>query len=346
MSDWFNRNLNSYTMDDTRRSGNQCGVGRALIENFSHARSGASPLSIVGGVDIQGAKDWMVSLQKGGNHFCGGMLVAPNWVMSASHCTTSLFNLNDITANIGGVNLNNNKEFETFKIKQKHEHPSFDLVLLELEGSSKLSKPIAVNDNPNLPAGMDTTAIGWGKLGETKGVPNILQTVQLPLVSDEDCQKAYPFTFKSNKEICAGYKSGGKDACQGDSGGPLYVTRGGQDILLGATSWGEGCARAGKYGVWTKLANAKDWIKEIAPNVTFMNAANGATVAQTTTAENAGEAPTDNATDETYEPPVINPFQSIMNIVQEHYLTIIVIVLILIIIFKYTNQGKKLKKMF
>ena len=139
------------------------------------------------------------------------------------------------------------------------------MVLLQLDGKVKLSQPIAINTNRDLPAGMMVTAIGWGKLGERSGVPHILQTVDLPLVSNKECARAYPFTFKPNKEVCAGYKIGKKDACQGDSGGPLFKSTGAGDVLIGATSWGEGCARPGRYGVWTKLSNVIDWIKQKIP---------------------------------------------------------------------------------
>ena len=131
----------------------------------------------------------------------------------------------------------------------------------------KLSEPIAINVNKDLPAGMMVTAIGWGKLSEKGGVPDILQEVDLPLVSDKDCAKAYPFTFKADKEICAGYKEGKKDACQGDSGGGLFKKTAAGDVLIGCTSWGEGCARPGRYGVWTKLSNVIPWIQDKAPGV-------------------------------------------------------------------------------
>ena len=52
------------------------------------------------------------------------------------------------------------------------------------------------------------------------------------------------------------------DTCQGDSGGPIAMrTPGGQDVLLGLTSYGEGCASV-TPGVYAKVQDYLPWIKK------------------------------------------------------------------------------------
>ena len=68
--------------------------------------------------------------------------------------------------------------------------------------------------------------------------------------------------------LCAGYPQGGTDTCQGDSGGPLF----GRDAsgalkVVGATSFGEGCAQPGKPGVYARVGDSvlREWIRSAAP---------------------------------------------------------------------------------
>ena len=92
----------------------------------------------------------------------------------------------------------------------------------------------------------------------------MLQKVNVPLVSKAACNdKAAYGGDITDTMLCAGYKSGGKDSCQGDSGGPLVVTdANGETVLAGVVSWGEGCARANKYGIYSKVSSAISWIAD------------------------------------------------------------------------------------
>ena len=63
--------------------------------------------------------------------------------------------------------------------------------------------------------------------------------------------------------MCAGHKEGGVDACQGDSGGPLVWKTENGAILVGVVSFGEGCARELKYGVYTRVSDYADWVNKI-----------------------------------------------------------------------------------
>jgi secreted trypsin-like serine protease len=54
--------------------------------------------------------------------------------------------------------------------------------------------------------------------------------------------------------MCAA--ASGRDACQGDSGGPLFVPApGGRNVLIGTTSFGNGCAVPQYPGVYTRLSS-------------------------------------------------------------------------------------------
>ena len=122
---------------------------------------------------------------------------------------------------------------------------------------------------------------GWGYRQENKwtSLPDILQDAQVHLFLNETCEAAYTETDKNTGQIteyyereamsCFGHDEGGIDACQGDSGGPLICLEESSKIeshinpvLRGVVSWGEGCAREGKPGVYARVSKFTDWIHD------------------------------------------------------------------------------------
>ena len=96
---------------------------------------------------------------------------------------------------------------------------------------------------------------GWGHSAENGTYSEVLQENQIPIVSRQECNKEESYNGKvSERYLCAGYQEGGMDACQGDSGGPLVCQDGaGKWVLAGVVTWGEGCARPHKYGVYADV---------------------------------------------------------------------------------------------
>lgn len=230
---------------------------------------------IIGGT--QAAEDawpWMAALVTRGStpyngQFCGGALIHANWVLTAAHCLGGnidvVLGTNDLTASAS--------TYERIQVIQQIPHPNYnsdtednDVALLELAQVSAQT-PIAWNtDSAYNAAGLTSTVIGWGNtVYPGYSYPEMLMQVDVPIVSDAACSAAYPGEITSNM-LCAGYAAGGKDSCQGDSGGPLMVSIGsGSYVQVGVVSWGEGCALAGYYGVYTRVSNYAAWISSYVP---------------------------------------------------------------------------------
>jgi len=219
---------------------------------------------IVGGVEAaKGEFPFIVSLQGSYfGHFCGGSLIKKNWVLTAAHCVEGGYLKNVVT---GLINLKQTEGTEKFTVAQIIKHPKwdknnmdYDFALVKLSGDSKFT-PVALNSQ-EVAGGAGLVTTGWGTTSEGGSISNALLKVAVPAVTKETCEVAYPGGQITDRMICAGYEEGGKDSCQGDSGGPLLVG----SSLAGVVSWGEGCARPKKYGVYAKVNSEVAWINETA----------------------------------------------------------------------------------
>lgn len=98
------------------------------------------------------------------------------------------------------------------------------------------------------------------------GSPRLLQAVTL-VPKPQECAAANR-DYDPEVMLCAGLKKGGVDSCKGDSGGPLAaLDRNGQPFLVGVVSYGQGCARKGRYGVYARISAFGDFIGEHVPAI-------------------------------------------------------------------------------
>lgn len=225
---------------------------------------------IVGGTEAAaGEFPYIVSLHSSGKHFCGGSLIRPDWVLTAAHCISAPNARYEVL--IGLHDQKQQANAERRKIVKVIRHPQYnsqttdyDFALVKLDSASSFPT-VALNDaefdlkNESV---LSTTA-GWGvtKEGAWSTSP-VLMRVDVPLVDSELCNTNYNGAI-TDRMMCAGLDEGGKDSCQGDSGGPLVVKDSeGAVFLAGVVSWGHGCARPKKYGVYSKVSFALGWVNE------------------------------------------------------------------------------------
>ena len=234
------------------------------------------PLVVGGSVVDHKRYPWMAALVSASDQnassgqFCGGSLIAKNWVLTAAHCIENeTAGSTDVLVGQLDLNENNGQRVSASRIII---HPGYesngypDLALVELK--SPIQAPVISLPSRNNPAPNDgeiATVIGWGQISETGPYSDKLLETSLPIVDHNTCNRAYNNEIDQDSMVCAGTPSGDKDSCYGDSGGPLFVKRNDEYVQAGVVSFGEECGLAGVPGVYARVSSYYDWISGYAP---------------------------------------------------------------------------------
>ncbi|KAF4071452.1 hypothetical protein AMELA_G00273420 [Ameiurus melas] len=234
---------------------------------------------IIGGTSaMAGCHPWMAALYIG-DEFCAGSLISSCWVVSAAHC----FNRNPLLSAVRVVlgqhvfndSSSNTQTYGIEKYMFYHQYVQFsptvhDIALVKLKKvnghcarKTKFIRPICLPDESmTFPDYTCCTITGWGHMLEKGNSYSSLREGIVKLIPDEKCSSPEVYGSEVREGmLCAGSDSC-VDACQGDSGGPLACVRNDVSFLYGIISWGDGCGRTGKPGVYTKVTKYISWINQ------------------------------------------------------------------------------------
>ncbi|XP_023305931.2 trypsin-1-like isoform X1 [Lucilia cuprina] len=230
---------------------------------------------IVGGEETQEIRyPWMALLKNNNRFYCGGSLVSDRYVATAAHCLRG-FRPNAISVSLLVHDRKSNSSREiTRKAKRVIIHERYnpfnidnDIGLIQLSESVEMSKvlrPVCMPLKDQTYLDELGIASGWGATSEGGPLAQKLMQVSVPIISNEECNEKYGEDRITENMMCAGVPEGNKDSCQGDSGGPFLVHNKDLNIyhLAGIVSWGEGCARPDRPGVYTRVTRYLDWIEK------------------------------------------------------------------------------------
>uniref|UniRef100_A0A8I3WZZ3 Tryptase gamma 1 n=1 Tax=Callithrix jacchus TaxID=9483 RepID=A0A8I3WZZ3_CALJA len=182
-------------------------------------------------------------------------------------------NASDYQVHLGELKITLSSHFSTVRRIILHSSPpgppgsSGDIALVQLSVPVTLSSRILPVCLPEASAdfcpGTQCWVTGWGYTQEGKPLPPpySLQEVEVSVVDRETCSQDYPSPEGSALQpdmLCA---RGPGDACQDDSGGPLVCQMNGFWLQAGIVSWGEGCGRPNRPGVYTLVPAYVTWIR-------------------------------------------------------------------------------------
>ena len=216
-----------------------------------------------GTLAFPGKWPWMCNINSPKKSFCGGSLIAKQWILTAAHCQDFVGSI----VNLGQFNRSSEEDFiQTRRVVKSIVHEKYsklsyenDICLLKLDSPveyTRFVKPVCIADIEYNLNDIPLTVLGWGITEEGVSSQPLMETITYSL------KKLCFYKINSDAQICCGNLQTNSGACFGDSGGPLMMpVDGGKFIQIGIVSYGGTDCTVENQSIFTKISFYFNWIK-------------------------------------------------------------------------------------
>ena len=194
---------------------------------------------------------WAARLFVNGQENCSATIIAPTWILTASHCVTES---GTYTFHIGSLDQTQGETATGTNIQVS---PDADIALVQLDHAVTATySPLGTADA--VANGQTVQVYGWGATCTDQ--PEINCQSQMLKVADVNVTDVACQDFRGGTAVCASRGNG--ITAGGDSGGPMFATSpaDGQAYQVGVASTSDRATTT----AYTNITQYRDWIASVA----------------------------------------------------------------------------------
>jgi Trypsin len=219
----------------------------------------------------EGARSWMALIENEAGRVCSAVLISPQKLLTAAHCTTGGMRL---TARMAGRGKGTAPEALT--VVEIVRHPSFkpdlqprlqtgvDLAVIRIAGELPAEAERIEMEPNDIAVGTKLAIFGFGVAAEGRtDSARVLRGAVVEHVGRYRHSSGATAMFA--KDPASAAEQRGRSACSGDSGGAITLGPQHKASLIGILSWSTGPGantRCGGFTAYVPLSDHYDWVVE------------------------------------------------------------------------------------